>query len=60
MAASSAVAARIAAWREAWKIYGDPRVIAILALGFSSGLPIMLVATTLSTWLAEAQANLKV
>ncbi len=57
MAASSAVAERIAAWREAWKIYGDPRVLAILALGFSSGLPIMLVATTLSTWLAEAQVS---
>ncbi len=57
MAASSTVAERIAGWRESWKIYGDPRVVAILALGFSSGLPIMLVATTLSTWLAEAQVS---
>jgi PAT family beta-lactamase induction signal transducer AmpG len=38
---------------EAAKIYAQPRVIAVFALGFSSGLPIMLVATTLSTWLAE-------
>ncbi len=49
----ASVAARVAGWREAWRVYRDPRVIAILALGFSSGLPIMLVATTLSTWLAE-------
>lgn len=40
-------------WLEAWRVYTDPRVMAIFALGFSSGLPIMLVATTLSTWLAE-------
>ncbi|GBD42665.1 hypothetical protein HRbin40_00120 [bacterium HR40] len=40
-------------WLEAWRVYTDPRVLAIFALGFSSGLPIMLVATTLATWLAE-------
>lgn len=37
--------------------YADRRVVAILLLGFSSGLPIMLVATTLSTWLAEASVD---
>ncbi len=37
--------------------YADRRVVAILLLGFSSGLPIMLVATTLSTWLAEAAVD---
>ena len=46
-------AGRWAAWLEAASVYLDRRVIAILFLGFSSGLPIMLVATTLSTWLAE-------
>ncbi len=46
-------------WLEAWSIYRDPRVIAIFALGFSSGLPIMLVASTLSTWLAEAEVSKK-
>ena len=40
-------------WLEAAKVYLDRRVITILLLGFSSGLPIMLVATTLSTWLRE-------
>ncbi len=48
---------RIADWLEAWRVYRDPRVVAILCLGFSSGLPIMLVATTLSTWLAEAKVS---
>lgn len=40
-------------WMAAARVYLDPRVLAVFALGFSSGLPIMLVATTLSTWLAE-------
>jgi len=44
-------------WLEGWKVYGDRRVIAILFLGFSSGLPIMLVATTLSTWLREEDVS---
>ncbi len=48
------IADRAKGWIEAVRIYTDPRVIAVFALGFSSGLPIMLVATTLSTWLAEA------
>lgn len=40
-------------WLESAMVYADRRVIAILFLGFSSGLPIMLIATTLSTWLRE-------
>lgn len=40
-------------WLQSLKIYLDRRVIAILFLGFSSGLPILLVLTTLSTWLRE-------
>lgn len=39
-------------WRESWAVYADRRVLAILFLGFSSGLPIMLILTTLSAWLA--------
>ncbi len=49
----AAMSQRLRGWLEAWRVYQDPRVLAILLLGFSSGLPIMLVATTLSTWLAE-------
>ena len=38
-------------------IYRDPRVIGVLFLGFSSGLPIMLIAATLSTWLREEDVS---
>lgn len=40
-------------WLDSLRIYADRRVIAILFLGFSSGLPILLVAGTLSAWLSE-------
>ncbi|MEO1019784.1 MAG: AmpG family muropeptide MFS transporter, partial [Pseudomonadota bacterium] len=44
-------------WQEAVAVYADRRVISILFLGFSSGLPIMLVASTLSAWLREADVS---
>jgi PAT family beta-lactamase induction signal transducer AmpG len=40
-------------WVGSLAIYKDPRVVGVLFLGFSSGLPIMLIASTLSTWLRE-------
>lgn len=40
-------------WLASLGIYRDPRVVGVLFLGFSSGLPIMLIASTLSTWLRE-------
>lgn len=40
-------------WLSAASIYKDPRVLAILFLGFSSGLPLALTGTTLSLWLRE-------
>ncbi len=40
-------------WLSALKVYGDRRVLAILFLGFSSGLPLLLTFSTLSIWLAE-------
>lgn len=40
-------------WLASFAIYRDPRVVGVLFLGFSSGLPIMLIASTLSTWLRE-------
>ena len=43
--------------RETLTLYGDRRVIAVLFLGFASGLPLMLVAGTLSTWLREAEVS---
>ncbi len=41
-------------WRESLGVYTQPRVIAMLFLGFSAGLPLLLVFGTLSAWLREA------
>ena len=38
-------------WLESARIYRDRRVLIILFLGFSSGLPLLLVFSTLSVWL---------
>jgi MFS transporter, PAT family, beta-lactamase induction signal transducer AmpG len=35
-------------------VYLQPRILAILALGFASGLPLALTASTLGVWLTEA------
>jgi PAT family beta-lactamase induction signal transducer AmpG len=40
-------------WLEAAAAYRHPRVLAMLFLGFSAGLPFMLVFSTLSAWLRE-------
>ncbi|MDE0943609.1 MAG: AmpG family muropeptide MFS transporter [Alphaproteobacteria bacterium] len=40
-------------WLSAARVYTDRRVIAILFLGFSSGMPLLLTFSTLSIWLAE-------
>ncbi|MDH5184761.1 MAG: AmpG family muropeptide MFS transporter [Gammaproteobacteria bacterium] len=41
-------------WRESLLVYSRPRVIGMLFLGFSAGLPFLLVFSTLSAWLTEA------
>ncbi len=41
-------------WRESFKVYGHRRVLGMLFLGFSSGLPLPLVFTTFTIRLAEA------
>ncbi len=41
-------------WRRALSVYGNRRMLAILCMGFSSGLPLPLTFGTLSYWLAEA------
>lgn len=43
-----------AGWLDAVSIYRHPRVAAMLFLGFSAGLPFLLVFSTLSAWLAQA------
>jgi len=39
-------------WRDAVAAYTDARVLQVLALGFSSGLPLLLTYSTLQAWLA--------
>jgi MFS transporter, PAT family, beta-lactamase induction signal transducer AmpG len=41
-------------WLSAIRAYRNPSVLAMLFLGFSAGLPFMLVFSTLSAWLREA------
>jgi PAT family beta-lactamase induction signal transducer AmpG len=41
-------------WLAALKVYAHPRVVGMLFLGFSAGLPLLLVLGTLSFWLSEA------
>src|SRR5215467_11466975 len=43
----------MASWREAFNTYRQPRLLAILFMGFSSGLPFALTGATLSYWLAQ-------
>jgi PAT family beta-lactamase induction signal transducer AmpG len=45
-------------WAQASKIYLERRVLIILLLGFSSGLPLLLVFQTLSAWLKESEISL--
>ncbi|MEK0083625.1 AmpG family muropeptide MFS transporter [Benzoatithermus flavus] len=44
-------------WLGASRVYLEPRVIAVLFLGFASGLPLLLTLSTLTFWLAEAQVD---
>ncbi len=39
-------------WRQTFAAYTQPRVLQVLALGFASGLPLLLTYSTLSAWLA--------
>ena len=47
-------AERLSQWRDATQLYLHPRPLTLLFLGFSSGLPILLVFASLSFWLREA------
>ena len=51
-APASAAARR--SWRQAWLVYLEPASLRMLALGFSAGLPLLLVLGTLSFRLREA------
>ena len=45
-------------WLAALAVYRQPRLVAILLMGFSSGLPLALTFGTLSYWLAEIGVSL--
>lgn len=47
-------------WGDAIKAYLDKRVLSLLFLGFSAGLPYLLIFSSLSIWLKEAGFDIKV
>lgn len=46
-------------WREALRLLWDRRVLGLLLLGFSAGLPLLLIFSSLSLWLMEAGVERK-
>jgi PAT family beta-lactamase induction signal transducer AmpG len=47
------------AWLTSLRVYLDPRMLALFLLGFSSGLPRLLVYSTLTFWLLEEGLDIK-
>src|SRR5713226_4358592 len=47
-----------ASWREGLAVYLQRRVLIVLFLGFSSGLPLALSGTTLLVWMRESGVDL--
>ncbi len=45
-------------WRDGLAVYLQPRVLIVLFLGFSSGLPLALSGSTLLIWMREAGVDL--
>src|SRR5688572_32101954 len=45
-------------WRDVLASLREPRVLAMLALGFSAGLPFLLTGNTLGAWLREEGTEL--
>ena len=56
--ANAAVARTRSGWLSALEVYRRPRLIAVLLMGFSSGLPLALTFSTLSYWLADLGVSL--
>ena len=44
-------------WNDALRVYGKPQVLIMLLLGFSGGLPLLLVFSTLSAWLTDLSVS---
>jgi PAT family beta-lactamase induction signal transducer AmpG len=45
-------------WAESFEVYLHPRVIGMLFLGFSAGLPFLLLGSTLSLWLSDVDIRI--
>src|SRR5919204_4559409 len=45
-------------WRESLAVYLQPRVLIVMMLGFSSGLPLALSGSTLQIWMRESGVDL--
>jgi PAT family beta-lactamase induction signal transducer AmpG len=56
--ATASVATRRPSFSETVAVYLKPRVLVIMFLGFSSGLPLALSGSTLLVWMTEAGVNL--
>ncbi|ABE64418.1 major facilitator superfamily MFS_1 [Nitrobacter hamburgensis X14] len=52
-------AAPRASWRESIAVYLQPRVLIVMLLGFSSGLPLALSGSTLQIWMTESGIDLR-
>ncbi|HKU08709.1 MAG TPA: MFS transporter [Bradyrhizobium sp.] len=48
-----------ASWRESMAVYLQPRVLIVMLLGFSSGLPLALSGSTLLIWMREDGVDLR-
>ena len=44
-------------WGEALRVYSRPEVVRMLFLGFSAGLPLLLVFSTLTAWLQDLDVS---
>jgi len=51
---TSSVITKHQSWVDSIKAFWHPRVITMLFLGFSAGVPILLIFSSLSLWLREA------
>ena len=56
---AAAAPERLSTW-ESFKVYGERRVFVMLLLGFSAGMPNLLIFDTLSAWLRESGQTLEV
>src|ERR1700758_5005854 len=46
-------------WREVLTVYLQRRVLGVMLLGFSGGLPFSLAGQTLQAWMTESGVNIK-